>query len=418
MISPTRRGASESAATLPASASTGRPASRARVSVGAPSGSTPTTRIVPPYQAATPPISPPPPTATSSVSRSGTCSVSSAPTRALPEQGLALVERVHAGRARLRGEGLARRQGVGVPLPHDLQVGAVAADPLDLGRGGDRRHEDLRPNAEAHRRVRHRGAVVAARGRDDAGRRDLPRSRLANAPRDLKDPACWSDSSLSVSGNGARPKSAPLAATAGVRRTCGRMTSWAARMAARSIRLVMAGRILTETAAPSASRTRDFGLESARVPAEASMILRVLRSAALAAVSFSVAPRARAGQERSAAAPRAGSPRRLGPRARARLARGAAGLRADPRRLGGDRPRPGGPVERRVRPVRRRERPPRHRRHALQHLLDLEALHEHRRAAAARRGTAAPRGSRRQASSVVPAEAAPKAKATSRSRAC
>ena len=61
-------------------------------------------------------------------------------------------------------------------------------------------------------------------------------------------------------------------------------------------------------------------------------------------------------------------------------------------------------MERRIRPVRPGQRPPRHRRHALQHLLDLEALHERRRAAAARRGTAAARGPGRQASSVVPVE--------------
>ena len=41
--SPTRRGASESTAMLPAAASTGRPARIAAVRVGAPSGSTPTT---------------------------------------------------------------------------------------------------------------------------------------------------------------------------------------------------------------------------------------------------------------------------------------------------------------------------------------------------------------------------------------
>src|SRR5206468_12776705 len=69
--SPTRRGASESAARPPASASTGRPASKALVSVGDASGSTPITLIRPAYQAATPAISPPPPTDTSSVSISG-----------------------------------------------------------------------------------------------------------------------------------------------------------------------------------------------------------------------------------------------------------------------------------------------------------------------------------------------------------
>ena len=62
--SPTRRGASESAAMLPASASTGRPALSASVKVGASSGSTPMILAAPAYQAAIPPISPPPPTGT------------------------------------------------------------------------------------------------------------------------------------------------------------------------------------------------------------------------------------------------------------------------------------------------------------------------------------------------------------------
>ena len=97
--SPTRRGASESAAMPPAGASTGSPACSARCSVGAASGSTPITRMRPPYHAAMPPISPPPPTATSNVSRSGACSSSSQPERALPQQRLVLIEGVHRQRA-------------------------------------------------------------------------------------------------------------------------------------------------------------------------------------------------------------------------------------------------------------------------------------------------------------------------------
>jgi hypothetical protein len=81
---PTCRGASESAATLPASVSTGLPAASARVNVGAPSGSTPTIRMRPSYQAAMPPINPPPPTATSSVCRLGACSLNSSPTLPWP----------------------------------------------------------------------------------------------------------------------------------------------------------------------------------------------------------------------------------------------------------------------------------------------------------------------------------------------
>ena len=84
MSAPTRFGASESAAMPPAGASTGSPASSARVSVGAASGSTPITGTRPAYHAAMPPIRPPPPTATRSASSFGACSSSSTPTVACP----------------------------------------------------------------------------------------------------------------------------------------------------------------------------------------------------------------------------------------------------------------------------------------------------------------------------------------------
>lgn len=78
--SPMRRGARESAAMLPAGASTGRPLSSAFVKVGAPSGSTPITRtFVPANQRARPEINPPPPTAAMTVVMSGACSSSSSP---------------------------------------------------------------------------------------------------------------------------------------------------------------------------------------------------------------------------------------------------------------------------------------------------------------------------------------------------
>ena len=47
------------------------------VSVGASTGSTPTTRTDPAHQAAVPPMSPPPPTATRIVVTSGHCAISS-----------------------------------------------------------------------------------------------------------------------------------------------------------------------------------------------------------------------------------------------------------------------------------------------------------------------------------------------------
>jgi hypothetical protein len=67
-MAPMRRAPSESAAMPPTATSTGCPASRARNKVGAPSGSSATTRHRCSNQAATPPIRPPPPTLTSTES--------------------------------------------------------------------------------------------------------------------------------------------------------------------------------------------------------------------------------------------------------------------------------------------------------------------------------------------------------------
>src|SRR5437879_7287889 len=50
-------------------------------------------------------------------------------------------------------------------------------------------------------------------------------SRLANAPRALKEPACCRCSALTTTWTAPRPISAPLASRIGVRRTCGRMTA-------------------------------------------------------------------------------------------------------------------------------------------------------------------------------------------------
>src|SRR5207244_14631 len=102
MSSPTRRGASESAAMPPAGASTGFPASSARASVGAASGSTATIRIELPYHAAIPPISPPPPTATRSVSRSAACCCHSSPSVPYPR-------RAHASPRHLSREQVGKR---------------------------------------------------------------------------------------------------------------------------------------------------------------------------------------------------------------------------------------------------------------------------------------------------------------------
>jgi hypothetical protein len=58
---------------------------------------------------------------------------------------------------------------------------------------------------------------------------------LANAPRALNEPECCNISSLKVSNPGARPKSAPSAATRGVRRMKGRMAFSVAAMRSRVI---------------------------------------------------------------------------------------------------------------------------------------------------------------------------------------
>src|SRR6476620_690279 len=101
MSSPTRFGASESAAIPPASASTGRPASNARVRVGAASGSTPMILILEPYQAAMPPISPPPPTATNKTVEPGSLLFKLLAHRTLAQQGFQLIVGVNDERSGL-----------------------------------------------------------------------------------------------------------------------------------------------------------------------------------------------------------------------------------------------------------------------------------------------------------------------------
>ena len=167
--SPTRRGASESAARPPASASTGCPASSALVSVGDANGSTPTTLTRPAYQAAIPAISPPPPTETSTVSISGACCSSSRPSRPLAQDGFVLVERRYRHGAGLLRPCLAGRERIRVAVALDREVGAVFADALNLRRRGDARNENLRAFAELHRGIGCRRAVIAAGCRDDAG---------------------------------------------------------------------------------------------------------------------------------------------------------------------------------------------------------------------------------------------------------
>jgi hypothetical protein len=91
---------------------------------------------------------------------------------ALAEQRLRLVEGVHGKRARLRDIGFARGERVGVELAADREIGAVLADARDLGRRGNARQENLRRDAKPHGGVAHRDAVIAARSRADARRRN------------------------------------------------------------------------------------------------------------------------------------------------------------------------------------------------------------------------------------------------------
>jgi len=81
-------------------------------------------------------------------------------------------------RAACRDIGLARGARILIALAADDEVGAVVANALDLGRGGDARHEDLRRNATPHRGISDGGTVIAARGGGDAGRRHLPQAEI------------------------------------------------------------------------------------------------------------------------------------------------------------------------------------------------------------------------------------------------
>ena len=104
--------------------------------------------------------------------------------RALAEHRFRLIERVHRERARLGDPVLAGRERVGVALAHHGDVGAVRADLLDLRRRRHGRHEDLRPHAQAHRRVGDGGAVVTAGGGRHADRGQRAQEQIGErAPR-------------------------------------------------------------------------------------------------------------------------------------------------------------------------------------------------------------------------------------------
>ncbi len=162
MSSPTRLGASESAAIPPAGLSTGRPAWRAFANVGAASGSTPMSLIFPAYQAAMPPMRPPPPTADGS----------------LTEQGLELIVSVNGHGAGLRGPGFAGGEGICVALADDDEVGATAADAFDFFRGSDVGDKDFRGHAEFAGGIGDGDSVVATGRRDYAGFGDFASEQI------------------------------------------------------------------------------------------------------------------------------------------------------------------------------------------------------------------------------------------------
>ena len=83
--------------------------------------------------------------------------------------GLLGVVRVHAQRARLGGEAVARLLRVCVARAADDHLRSVRADRVDLHARGDLRHEHARADAETRGREGDGDAVVPARGRGDAG---------------------------------------------------------------------------------------------------------------------------------------------------------------------------------------------------------------------------------------------------------
>ena len=178
----------------------------------------------PAYHAAMPPISPPPPTATSSVSMSGSVLLDLEAERALAEQRLRLVEGVDWRARRFPHESLARRERVGVALAADDELGAVAADALGLGRRRDGGHENRRRRAEPHRRIGDRRAVIAARGRDDAGLRDRTSQQVGEGAARLERARMLQELELEVRRARRQAEIGHVGAQTGVRRICGRMT--------------------------------------------------------------------------------------------------------------------------------------------------------------------------------------------------
>src|SRR5581483_1214265 len=102
------------------------------------------------------------------------------------QQRLELVERMHVQRTGIPAIVGAGVHGVRVALADHDEVGAVGTNPLDLRCGGDARNEDLRTNAPAHRRIRDRRAVIAARRGRDACRGNGAQYQVRERPARLE----------------------------------------------------------------------------------------------------------------------------------------------------------------------------------------------------------------------------------------
>ena len=85
--------------------------------------------------------------------------------RPLAQQGFDLFEGMNRQSARGRDIGLAGRERVRITFATHDELCAGAADPLDLGRRGDGRHEDRGWYPEPGRRIGHGGAMIATRCR-------------------------------------------------------------------------------------------------------------------------------------------------------------------------------------------------------------------------------------------------------------
>ena len=101
--------------------------------------------------------------------------------RALAEQCLQLIVRMHRQGAARRPPRLAGGERVRVAFADNHQLRSVLVDPLGLRRGGDRRHEDLGAYAELSRGIRHRGAMIATGGSDHACIRKRPHEEIGKS---------------------------------------------------------------------------------------------------------------------------------------------------------------------------------------------------------------------------------------------